>query len=177
MTTKPIVVGVDGSRYGIAALRWSLHEARRRHCPVRAVTSVPTESGALSGRPTLLSMVTVVERDTSTVPAGTLRDALRAVEAAAEGVTIVVGAYHGSPAKALVESSADAQLLVLGSHGRSKLAEAIPGHVTRYCARNAECPVVVIPAAMAARESLPVPVVKPRAVSETGGGFWTGPIL
>ncbi|GAB3887533.1 hypothetical protein GCM10029964_053670 [Kibdelosporangium lantanae] len=40
--------------------------------------------------------------------------------------------------------SANAELLVVGSHG-NRLAEIVLGTVSSYCARRAHCPVVVLP--------------------------------
>jgi len=49
-----------------------------------------------------------------------------------------------SPAKGLADLSRDAQLVVVGSHGRGKLAEAILGSVSQSVIHHAECPVLVV---------------------------------
>lgn len=49
-----------------------------------------------------------------------------------------------SPAKGLADLSREAQLVVVGSHGRGKLADAIFGSVSQNLIHHAECPVLVV---------------------------------
>lgn len=48
------------------------------------------------------------------------------------------------PAKGLVELSREAQLVVVGSHGRGRLADTILGSVSQNLIHHAECPVLVV---------------------------------
>jgi nucleotide-binding universal stress UspA family protein len=56
---------------------------------------------------------------------------------------------EGSPADRLIEVADDegAELLVVGSRGRGALSSAVLGGVSRKVARDARCPVVVVPPA------------------------------
>jgi len=49
-----------------------------------------------------------------------------------------------SPAKGLIDLSREAQLVVVGSHGRGKLADSILGSVSQNLIHHAECPVLVV---------------------------------
>lgn len=49
-----------------------------------------------------------------------------------------------SPAKGLTDLSREAQLVVVGSHGRGQLAGAIFGSVSQNLIHHAECPVLVV---------------------------------
>jgi nucleotide-binding universal stress UspA family protein len=49
-----------------------------------------------------------------------------------------------SPAKGLADLSREAQLVVVGSHGRGRLAESILGSVAQTVIHHAECPVLVV---------------------------------
>lgn len=49
-----------------------------------------------------------------------------------------------SPAKGLTGLSREAQLVVVGSHGRGRLADAILGSVSQNLIHHAECPVLVV---------------------------------
>lgn len=49
-----------------------------------------------------------------------------------------------SPAKGLTDLSREAQLVVVGSHGRGKLADSILGSVSQSVIHHAECPVLVV---------------------------------
>jgi nucleotide-binding universal stress UspA family protein len=50
------------------------------------------------------------------------------------------------PGEALVKESAEADLVVVGSHGRSGLSAALLGSVSRHVVDHATCPVVVVKA-------------------------------
>jgi nucleotide-binding universal stress UspA family protein len=54
---------------------------------------------------------------------------------------------EGAPAERLIElaDQEDAELLVVGSRGRGALSSAVLGGVSRKVARDARCPVVVVP--------------------------------
>jgi nucleotide-binding universal stress UspA family protein len=56
---------------------------------------------------------------------------------------------EGSPAERLIDlaDDEDAEMLVIGSRGRSALSSAVLGGVSRKVARDARCPVVVVPPA------------------------------
>jgi len=51
---------------------------------------------------------------------------------------------EGDPAKVLVEASADAVLLVVGTRGRGAIVEAVLGSVAAKCAHHSTVPVAVI---------------------------------
>ena len=51
---------------------------------------------------------------------------------------------EGDASDALVAESQSAELVVVGSHGRSGLKAALLGSVSRHVASHAACPVVVI---------------------------------
>lgn len=147
-----IVVGVDGSPAGTAALRWAVREATRQHGRVRAVSVqyapelMPATSFALQPHGTRVPQPDPAQHETwlrgviATVTAG-VDDA-----APVEAVTLV-----GDPETELNKAAAGADLLVVGGHGHGPLAEVFLGSVAAGSVRHAECPVVVIPNAMAHR--------------------------
>ena len=49
-----------------------------------------------------------------------------------------------SPVKGLTDLSREAQLVVVGSHGRGGLAESLLGSVSQNLIHHAECPVLVV---------------------------------
>ncbi len=129
------VVGVDGSASGEAALRWALADAEKHGGQVTAlfVWQVPFSSfPGLYDREALekASKEFVIEKVSEVAPKPT--------------VPVLPLVAEGDPAEALVVASQDADLLVLGTRGRSRLAGLVLGSVSLQCAAAARCPVVLI---------------------------------
>jgi len=121
-----IVVGVDGSVGSRGALAWALREAELRGCTVEVVSAWTTDEHQVEERQR--HVVDGVRRETET-PVSTSCEVV-----------------HGDAVEVLVQASAGADLLVVGSHGISGLRHAGQESVSGACARLAECPCVVVPA-------------------------------
>jgi len=65
-----------------------------------------------------------------------------------QGVTVSVEAEQGDAATYIVEAAQrnEAQMIVVGTHGRSGLARLLMGSVAEQVLRNADRPVLVVPA-------------------------------
>jgi len=137
--TYRIVVGIDGSQDSERALRWAMREAAGRGGTVQAVMVYDwagTEAALLAGlgpdgerQRAEDILAEVIERGQRDFP----------------GVTVASEALRGNPGVRLAETAADADLLVVGSHGKGRLHHAVLGSVSDECVRSARCPVVVIP--------------------------------
>ncbi len=143
-----IVVGVDGSDASREALRWAAEEAGLRGARLVAVhvwSFVPAQP---IGDPGMLAM-----------PAGDLAGQLGAESEAAssaldEAISDALGSettldidrrvVEGDPGESLIAQGVDADLIVVGSHGRSGLKAALLGSVSRHVVDHAKCPVVVV---------------------------------
>lgn len=134
---RPVVVGLDDSPEGRYALHWAIDEARTRGLPIRIVVAyVWPAPPPLSpdGRPL----------DPPPAAAQDLLD--KAVAAAGDqlGTDRVSGVLSdGRPARILLDESADADLLVVGSRARSTVASIVLGSVSSAVAAHASCPVIV----------------------------------
>jgi nucleotide-binding universal stress UspA family protein len=148
-SSKPIVVGVDGSRYSREALRWALEEANRRDCPVRALLVWHADPMVAAGRPTTIGVGTQLSADPGSDYLRTLDNTVRGVLGEHDDPRLSAEVVHGATVDVLTAASTDAQLLVLGSHGHGRLFEAALGTVSQHCVRHAACPVVIIPAGLA----------------------------
>ncbi|SDM72842.1 universal stress protein [Allokutzneria albata] len=142
--TKPIVVGVDGSEFSVHALRWAIREAHTTGTDVVAVMAWQPYAITPSTLPMPVLEPTVSEAETRG-----LREELDAVIARASTglpeVPVRAELIAGPASKVLVDASRGARLLVLGSHGRGYLVTALIGSVALSCARDAHCPLLVLP--------------------------------
>lgn len=59
--------------------------------------------------------------------------------------SVQVVAVNGFPAKVLIDTSANADLMVVGSHGGGGFGELFLGSICSQVVHHAKCPVVVVP--------------------------------
>ncbi len=138
-----IVVGVDGSLAADRALHWAAQEAQRRRRPLHVVhAQVVAATYAGAGVFSALSAPDVAQ-----LLAGSrslLADAAATARAIAADVEVTSELAERSPAHALVEASARAQLMVMGARGHGGVASLLLGSVSTQVAMHARCPVVVV---------------------------------
>lgn len=141
-----ITVGFDGSHSAQRALEWAMSEAAFRHAPLTVLAVHPVALSGWTGRPIILP------EDAPEVEKARRAAEDAAAKAAAElgrpvtGVT--VRAVNGHPSEVLIEASAGADLLVLGSRGMSGMSgmrRMLLGSVSNTVMHQAHCPLVIIP--------------------------------
>ncbi len=142
MTTKPIVVGVDGSAAALRAVKWAAREAALRGAPLRIVSAAEI-------LPRMTMPPQAVEFETVAARIRQSRDwalgtAARAATMATPGLQVDTEPLEGPPAQAVTDSGSGALMLVVGSQGKSAVAALALGSVSRYAALHATCPVVVV---------------------------------
>jgi nucleotide-binding universal stress UspA family protein len=155
-----IVVGVDGSEPSERAVAWALEEGHRRGDVTVVLVHtyrppvVPERYGYAEVYlpPDTLQTLDEQQRtfreqvhDAARQEAEAL--VARVVEAAGgapEGATLKTVVLAGDPAKRLVEISADADLLVVGSRGRGGFKGLLLGSVSQQTLHHARCPVAVV---------------------------------
>ncbi|WP_217242642.1 universal stress protein [Streptomyces sp. AC555_RSS877] len=137
MGTLPVVAAVDGSDDGLRALDFALDAARRREAPLRVAH---VRQYAAWAQPEVLAAGPPDPDDDPVL------DQVRGHLAGREGLPQVEYlVLEGAPAALLPELGSTAQLLVLGSRGRGGFASLLLGSNGMAAARDAECPVVVVP--------------------------------
>lgn len=128
-----VVVGVDRSVHGLAALRFAVGEAARRGVPLYAVRV----------QPDLASPTDYQEIDAA------FAEALGGLP---HGVELHKEVAFPPVAAALTRRASDERdVLVLGENGRSGWHAFWFGSVSRACLRRARCPMVAVPAPEMAR--------------------------
>ncbi|TWF80005.1 nucleotide-binding universal stress UspA family protein [Pseudonocardia hierapolitana] len=147
MTAKQLVVGIDGTAAGVAALRWAVGQARATGASVLAIAVSEPPFPVAGGAEVAGGYVAQPVLDDAQLTAAAeawLTEAIGAVPA--EGAQAVDRQVrHGDAATVLLEAADDADLLVLGNHGRGGLAGALTGSVAQRCAHHATCPLVLVP--------------------------------
>ena len=142
-TVSPrIVAGIDGSESSASALRWAIRQAGLTGAAVDAVIAWHYPDLASSG-----IAVGAVEptygffRENAEKIAA---DAISSTVDPASDVQVSARVAQGHAAQVLLDASAGASLLVVGSRGHGGFAEALLGSVSQHCVQRALCPVVVV---------------------------------
>ena len=143
MTTSAsasIVVGVDGSDHAERALAWAIDEAKLRTAKLRVVTAWHLPALVYGGPGFVVSPS----------PDDSFRTAAQDVaEAAAEkargaGVDAETSVQQGQAADVLIETAANAALLIVGSRGHGGFVGLLLGSVSSQCAQHAPSPLVIV---------------------------------
>lgn len=143
-----VVVGVDGSPPGRAALVTALAAAARRGAALEVVSVFRLDVYGFGGLAAVVPDVAQLRSATETLVHDLLQEvradpALAAVPGVADvPVTVQIGSEP--PAQELVERSTGAQLLVVGNRGRGAVRSALLGSVALHCVTHATCPVLVV---------------------------------
>lgn len=156
----PLVVGVDGSEPSLRAADWAADEATLRGVSLRVVYASLWEhyegaalAGAL-GRPSEeLHAEDIVEA------------AAQRAQARHPDLKVSADVLPEEPEYALVREGRHASLLVVGTRGRSGIAEMLLGSVSLTVAAQAACPVVVL---RGSHDNQAMPPVRGRVVVGVG---------
>lgn len=114
-----VVVGVDGTPLSEAAVRFAFAEAHDRDCGVTVVHAVDQEQDRDAGEAVLAQFA---DRSPD------VRTVVRV----------------GLASRVLIDESAGAELLVVGSRGRAGLSGMLLGSVSQAVVHRAHCPVAVV---------------------------------
>jgi nucleotide-binding universal stress UspA family protein len=140
-TWKTVLVGVDGSPSSHKALAWAAAEAAEHGADLVVLNvwehTLPPPTGSVS----------VSERYVPDPSQRTAEDLLKEIkEVLGENPPVLVQprVKQGSPAKVLIEQSADSDLLVVGTRGHGGFRGLVLGSVSQHVAAYAQCPVAVV---------------------------------
>ncbi|MGY5126492.1 universal stress protein [Streptomyces nigrescens] len=133
----PVVVGLDGAGNSVPAVLWGAEEAAARGLPLHLLYSWGTPSAPV---PPAASEAAGPERHAAEM----LRTAADLAHTGHPGVPVTTEQVGERPADALVERSARAAMVVLGSRGHGAIAGFLLGWVSLQVLGRAECPVVTV---------------------------------
>lgn len=131
----PVLVGIDGSPASDAATMVAFDEAGRRGVDLVALHAWNDFSGCDVTGPNW----TAREQQAKTI----LAERLAGWQERHPGVSLTTTVVCDSPAMQLVAESKNAQLVVVGSHGRGGFAGMLIGSVSSAVAQAARVPVIV----------------------------------
>lgn len=143
VTRYGVVVGVDGSTASNAAVFWAAHDAAMRNVPLTLVHMFNAVVPTYPQLP-LPSGVSLWQKEDG---GQVLENAVKIAEDALSAdrtITITSEVRESAPVPTLVDMSAEADLVVVGSTGRSALERVLLGSVSSGLLRSARCPVAVI---------------------------------
>jgi nucleotide-binding universal stress UspA family protein len=135
----PLVVGVDGSEPSLRAVDWAADEAALRGVPLRVVYA------SLWERYEGTALATDLGKPSEEVLAEDVVDgAARRARTRRPDLKVTAEVLPEEPEYALVREGRRASALVVGTRGRSGIAELILGSVSLSVAAHADCPVIVL---------------------------------
>ncbi|MET9447095.1 universal stress protein [Streptomyces cinerochromogenes] len=135
----PLVVGVDGSEPSMRATDWAADEAALRGVPLRLVHASLWER--YEGTSLAQDLAEPAEQ---VMAEDIVRAAARRARTRHPDLEVSAEILPEEPESALVREGQYASLLVLGTRGRSGIAELLLGSVSLTVAAYAPCPVVVL---------------------------------
>lgn len=140
MSRSIIVVGVDDTASSRRALAWAAQEALRRNATLRVITAWTWD--AVEGAPlaavdpqTMMDCAEQIQQEALEEVLGPLLD----------GPAVDREVVQSTAVDALIEASREADLVVVGTHGRGPVRSFLLGSVSQSVIKHAACPVVVMP--------------------------------
>ena len=145
-TTKHygIIVGVDGSPASDAAVSWAAHDAVMRGVPLTLMHVADPLSRTWSPAKRLEELAGWQQAEGRGILANASKIA-HDVANDTERTPINGELQFSATVPTLVDRSEDAELIVVGAHGRGGLARGFLGSVSSELVRHAHCSVAVIP--------------------------------
>lgn len=134
---KQIVVGIDGSEGSKAALRWALDEAKAHGATVEALFAWSYLNQSAPGGEFLPGYSEEEAR-------AELDQAIDEIVGTQSEVTVKKTVICELPARALIEASKRADLIVVGARGLGGFRELLLGSVSHQVANHVACPVTII---------------------------------
>lgn len=136
-----IIVGVDGSPAAQVAVGWAAREAAMHKVPLTLLHVIPATVTVFPGVPVPTGFEAWQQAQGSEILQSALAIACRVTED--HPVEIDSEMVSGIPAITLADLSKEAQLVVVGAHGRGR-ARQVLGSVASALSHHGHCPVAVI---------------------------------
>jgi nucleotide-binding universal stress UspA family protein len=143
--TAPIVLAADGTPSSEGALRFAVQEAVARRTGLRIVHVNPMAEPVGPLRP-IPGFTPAVPWELSAHARKVLERTAKEAQALAPELAVTKTLAHGGRVRAIIDASADAQLVVVGRETRHGLERVLTGATTAGVASRTRCPIVMVPA-------------------------------
>lgn len=130
-----VVVGIDGSECSLRALSWAEDYARLTGSRLRVVNAWDVVAG--------YGPFIAIPADDMSAVAQDIMDKARASVTLPDD-QVETRLIRGLAAQVLVNESAGADLLVVGSKGHNPIATMLVGSVSSHCSHHAPCTVAIV---------------------------------
>ncbi|WP_099287880.1 universal stress protein [Mycobacterium persicum] len=138
-----VVVGADGSPASNAAVCWAARGAAMRNVQLTIVHVVSTDVATWPPMPYPDTWAVWQEDEGRKILAAAHKIADESVTGERK-LTVKSEIVFSTPVPTMVEMSAEAEMIVVGSSGRGALARVLLGSVSSSLVRRARCPVAII---------------------------------
>jgi nucleotide-binding universal stress UspA family protein len=142
VTVNAIVVGVDRSEAGRAAVEFAADLANSRHLPLRLVHAFePSQYADRASIGWKHEVIAVLRKAAERV----VDDAADVLSILYPDLEVSATVETGSATNVLIEASKGANTLVLGSRGAGGFADLVIGSTALHVAAHSACPVIAVP--------------------------------
>ena len=139
MSFKDILVPTDGSEYTKAAVKKAMELAKLSGGKVTALyvldqtilTNMPMDTA-------VMNVYNTLEKEGKEAV-----DYVRDL-GTEEGVEVAISVKEGSPVKVILDESANYDIIVMGTLGRTGMSKLLMGSVAERVVRASQCPVLVV---------------------------------
>lgn len=143
VTRYGVVVGVDGSAASNAAVSWAAHEAAMRNVPLTLIHTFNPVVPTYPQLPTPSGVALWQNEDSQQLLDHAVKIAEDALSAN-QSIAITSEVKASAPVPTLVDLSRDADMVVMGSTGRSAVERVLLGSVSSGVLHGAKCPVAIV---------------------------------
>ncbi|MBF6449396.1 MULTISPECIES: universal stress protein [Nocardia] len=134
---KPVLVGVDGTANSVPALELAFEEASRRTVGLVVLHAWSDRSSGLD--PAIVGWDAIRESEDAV-----LAETLAGYSERYPDVKVRREMVLDRPVRSLLDASENAQLVVVGSHGRGGFTGMLLGSTSAALAQSVECPITVV---------------------------------
>ncbi|MEU0769412.1 universal stress protein [Streptomyces albogriseolus] len=165
----PVVLAVDGSHAGAAAVRFAFTEAALRKADLLALHAWTPWSAPMPPPPDRTMPHAAAPGALAEHEACLLSEAIAGQRGDFPDVNVICRTVRRTARTALIDASRTARFLVVGARGHGGFAGLLLGSVSQALLHHAQCPVAVVKAT--ARHDHPAPpAVRRRPAGSPGGG-------